>query len=141
MSAGKAPLHRLVVSSALVAVASWAGAAFGQELAGSYQEAQELGRRDETDPQTVDYHRNVLLTEFGARYRKWLNECQQALPEPDRTPYSFVAAIGADGSVVRMWSDRSAPVYSCLRGHLLFERLTPPPRAPFYLYLHVRFNQ
>ena len=119
---------------------AWLPAA-AQPLAGSYIEAQELGRRDESDPQTVAYHRDVLLPEFGARYRKWLKECQASLPEPDRTPYSFVAAIGADGSVQRMWNDRSAPVFSCLRGHLLFERFSPPPRAPFYLYIHVRFNQ
>jgi hypothetical protein len=111
------------------------------QLAGSYVEAQELGRRDESDPQTVEYHRNVLLPEFGTRYRKWLKECQAALPEPDKTPYSFVVAIGEHGNVQRLWSDRAAPVFSCLRGHLLFERFTPPPRAPFYLYIHVRFNQ
>ena len=110
-------------------------------LATTYLQAQEFGRRDESDPQTAAYHRDVLLPEFGARYRRWLKECQTALPEADRTAYSFVAAIAADGSVQRMWSDRSAPVFSCLRGHLLFERFSPPPRAPFYLYIHVRFAQ
>jgi hypothetical protein len=110
-------------------------------LADSYLEAQELGRRDESDPQTLGYHRDVLLPEFGTRYRHWLRECQAKLSEPDSTPYSFVAAIGADGSVLRLWSDRSAPVFACLRGHLLFERFSPPPRAPFYLYIHVRFNK
>jgi hypothetical protein len=111
------------------------------ELASSYVEAQELGRRDETDPATVDYHRKVLLPQFSGRYRALLRDCQAALPQPDQTPFSFVAAIGADGSVLRLWSDRSAPVYPCVRGRLLFERFSPPPRAPFYLYIHMRFTQ
>lgn len=131
-------IHRCLAAAGAI----WAGGVtLAQGLAGSYLEAQELGRRDETDPQTLAYHRDVLLPEFGTSYRKWLRECQAALPEPDKTPYSFVAAIGVDGSVQRIWSDRSAPVFACLRGHLIFERFSPPPRAPFYLYIHVRFNQ
>jgi hypothetical protein len=113
----------------------------GGDLATSYAEAQEQGRRDESDPQTMDYHRDVLLPEFSARYRSLLAACQAALPQPDQTPFSFVAAIGSQGEVLRIWSDRSPPVYSCVRGRLLFERFTPPPRAPFYLYIHMRFTK
>jgi hypothetical protein len=112
-----------------------------QQLAESYLQAQQYGRRDETDPATIDFHRNVLLPQFSERYRALLRTCQSALPEPDQTPFSFVAAIGPDGEVLRLWSDRSPPVYACLRGRLLFERFNPPPRAPFYLYIHMRFAQ
>jgi hypothetical protein len=108
-------------------------------LAASY--AQERGRRDESDPLTTDYHRDVLLPEFSARYRSLLGACQASLPQPDQTPFSFVAAIGTQGEVLRIWSDRSPPVYACLRGRLLFERFSPPPRAPFYLYIHMRFTK
>ena len=110
-------------------------------LATSYAEAQERGRRDESDPLTTDYHRDVLLPEFSARYRSLLGACQASLPQPDQTPFSFVAAIGSQGEVLRIWSDRSPPVYACLRGRLLFERFSPPPRAPFYLYIHMRFTK
>ena len=113
----------------------------GGDLATSYAEAQELGRRDESDPQTMDYHRDVLLPEFSARYRSLLSACQASLPQPDQTPFSFVAAIGPQGEVLHIWSDRSPPVYSCVRGRLLFERFTPPPRTPFYLYIHMRFTK
>jgi hypothetical protein len=112
-----------------------------RDLADSYMEAQEMGRRDEGDPGTVDYHRNVLLPQFSDRYRALLRTCQSELPRPDQTPFSFVAAIGSEGEVLRLWSDRSPPVYSCVRGRLLFERFSPPPRAPFYLYIHMRFAQ
>ncbi len=108
-------------------------------LADSYVEAQELGRRDEKDPLTLEYHRSVLLPQFSARYRAHLRDCQAALPQPDQTQFSFVAALDAAGNVQRLWSDRSPPVYSCVRGKLLFERFPPPPRAPFYLYIHMRF--
>lgn len=109
------------------------------ELASSYVEAQEFGRRDEKDPATVEYHRSVLLPDFSARYRAHLRDCQATLPQPDQTPFSFVAAIDGGGNVLRLWSDRSPPVYSCVRGKLLFERFAAPPRAPFYLYVHMRF--
>ena len=108
-------------------------------LADSFVEAQELGRRDEKDPLTLEYHRSVLLPQFSARYRAHLRDCQAALPQPDQTPFSFVAALDREGNVLRLWSDRSPPVYSCVRGRLLFDRFAPPPRAPFYLYIHMRF--
>lgn len=108
-------------------------------LAGSYVEAQELGRRDESAEATRDYHRNVLLPEFSQRYRAHFKECTSSVPQPESTPFSFVAAIGADGRVLRLWSDRSTNVFQCVRGKLLFDRFTPPPRAPFYLYIHMRF--
>ena len=127
---------------AFLAIAGVTGAALAAEpLAESYLQAQQYGRRDETDPATIDFHRNVLLPQFSERYRALLRTCQSALPEPDQTPFSFVAAIGPDGEVLRLWSDRSPPVYACLRGRLLFERFNPPPRAPFYLYIHMRFAQ
>jgi hypothetical protein len=132
-------MHTIALAAALWPPGSFASA--DGALAESYVEAQQLGRRDESDPATQGYHRDVLLPEFGARYRALLRECQSGLPAPDATPFSFVAAIGADGRVLRLWSDRSPPVYSCLRGRLLFERFTPPPRAPFHLYIHMRFNR
>ncbi|MGH6609699.1 MAG: hypothetical protein ACRECQ_05560 [Burkholderiaceae bacterium] len=122
----------LILAGATAAVAQ-------SQLAESYVEAQELGRRDEKDPQTVDYHRNQLLPQFSARYRAHLRDCQSALPQPDQTPFSFVTALDREGNVQKLWSDRSPPVYSCVRGKLLFERFAPPPRAPFYLYIHQRF--
>jgi hypothetical protein len=110
-------------------------------LAASYVEAQELGRRDESDDATRDYHRDVLLPQFSQRYRVYFRECSSSVTQPETTPFSFVAAIGADGRVLRVWSDRSTNVYQCVRGRLLFDRFPPPPRAPFYLYIHMRFTK
>lgn len=139
MHSGWSSPRRILIT--LLAASLEAMAATEGGLATSYVEAQEFGRRDESDPATVEYHRNVLLPEFGGRYRALLRECQATLPQPDQTPFSFVAALAADGGVLRIWSDRSPPVYACLRGRLLFERFSPPPRAPFYLYVHMRFTQ
>jgi len=110
------------------------------DLAANYVEAQEFGRRDESDEATRGYHRDVLLPEFSQRYRTHFRECTSSVPQPESTPFSFVAAIGADGRVLRLWSDRSTNVYQCVRGRLLFDRFSPPPRAPFYLYIHMRFT-
>ena len=133
--------HRPHIPMILAIAASIQGAVAAEPLAESYVQAQEFGRRDESDATTVDYHRNVLLPQFGERYQALLRACQSTLPQPDQTTFSFVAAIGPDGQVLRLWSDRSPPVYACVRGRLLFERFTPPPRAPFYLYVHMRFAQ
>ncbi len=131
---------RLLVAAVSVVAASSVGAQLS-DLAANYIEAQELGRRDERDPATVSYHQEVLLPQFSSRYRELVRTCQSELSQPDHTPFSFVAAIGADGEVRKLWSDRAPPVYSCVRGRLLFERFAPPPRAPFYLYIHMRFAQ
>lgn len=134
---------KLVFSSAvLLILVSSASSMKAQQLllADSYVEAQQLGRRDESDPLTAEYHQNVLLPQFSARYRALLRDCQATLPEADRqTPFSFVAALDGEGKILRLWSDRSPPLYSCLRGRLLFERFAAPPRAPFYVYIHMRF--
>jgi hypothetical protein len=111
-----------------------------EALATSFVQAQEFGRRDESDVATRDFHRNVLLPEFSQRYRVHFRECTRSVPAPESTPFSFVAAIGDDGRVLRIWSDRSTNVYQCVRGRLLFDRFSPPPRAPFYLYIHMRFT-
>ena len=127
-------------------VGTWLVASFAQAqgaadgLAASYVEAQELGRRDESDEATRDYHRDVLLPQFSQRYRAHYRECSSSVTQPETTPFSFVAAIAADGRVLRVWSDRSTNVYQCVRGRLLFDRFPPPPRAPFYLYIHMRFT-
>lgn len=133
--------YRALLSGVLAIAACIGTAVAAEPLAESYVQAQEFGRRDESDPATVDYHRNVLLPQFGERYQALLRACQSTLPQPDQTTFSFVAAIGPEGQVLRLWSDRSPPVYACVRGRLLFERFTPPPRAPFYLYVHMRFAQ
>jgi hypothetical protein len=109
-------------------------------LAENFVQAQEFGRRDESDEATRGYHRDVLLPEFSQRYRAHFRECTSSVPQPESTPFSFVAAISADGRVLRLWSDRSTNVYQCVRGRLLFDRFSPPPRAPFYLYIHMRFT-
>jgi hypothetical protein len=133
--------RRYLAGGILLAALCFTVPAEADPLASSYVEAQEFGRRDEADPQAVEYHRNVLLPQFSQRYRALLRDCQANLPQPDQSPFSFVAAIGEDGRVLKLWSDRSPPVYSCVRGRLLFERFPPPPRAPFYLYIHMRFTQ
>lgn len=125
---------------ACLAATAAAQSSSSNALASSYVEAQEFGRRDETDPATLAYHRDVLLPEFGRRYRQHFTDCTQQIPGADATPFSFVAAIGADGKVLRVWSDRSTDVYQCVRGRLLFDRFSPPPRTPFYLYIHMRFT-
>lgn len=138
------PLARALpwlIALAMMSVASSLGAQgpVTNGLAGSYVEAQELGRRDEADEATRDYHRTVLLPQFSQIYRAHLRECTASVPQPESTPFSFVAALGADGRVLRVWSDRSTNVYQCVRGRLLFDRFPAPPRAPFYLYIHMRF--
>lgn len=128
-----------VLAAALFALPAAAQGPGADGLVQSYVEAQELGRRDESAEATRDYHRGVLLPEFSRRYRAHFKDCTASVPQPESTPFSFVAAIGPDGRVLRLWSDRSTNVYQCVRGKLLFDRFTPPPRAPFYLYIHMRF--
>lgn len=142
---GRPPARAVLPGMALLLALSVAPVATAQGpradgLAESYVQAQEFGRRDESDEATRDYHRNVLLPEFSQRYRAHFRECTATVPQPESTPFSFVAAIGADGKVQRVWSDRSTNVFQCVRGKLLFDRFSPPPRAPFYLYIHMRFT-
>ncbi|MGH6622383.1 MAG: hypothetical protein ACREBN_00345 [Burkholderiaceae bacterium] len=111
-----------------------------QELVESYFEARAQARLDELDETTKGYHRDVLLPDFQQRYGRHFRECSQQLPSPEPTPFSFVVAIGADGQVRRLWSDRSTSVYQCVRGKLLFDRFGPPPRTPFYLFVQMRFT-
>ena len=130
----------LAMSTMLAAPAVHAQGADTPGLAASYIEAQERGRRDESDEATRDYHRSVLLPQFSETYRRHFRECTASVPQPESTPFSFVTAIGADGRVMRVWSDRSTNVYQCVRGRLLFDRFPEPPRSPFYLYIHMRFT-
>lgn len=134
-------LQRVTRSLALLAVVTMAASAGAQELVESYFEARAQARLDELDETTKAYHRDVLLPDFTQRYGRHFRECSQQLPSPEPTPFSFVVAVGADGKVLRLWSDRSTSVYQCVRGKLLFDRFSPPPRAPFYLFVQMRFAE
>jgi len=134
-----APVWGFALAAASFTPLTHAQGPVAEGLAASYVEAQELGRRDESDEATRDYHRDVLLPQFSEVYRAHFRECTASVPQPEPTPFSFVAAIGSDGRVLRIWSDRSTNVYQCVRGRVLFDRFPAPPRVPFYLYIHMRF--
>jgi hypothetical protein len=132
--------HRLPRWLALLAVVVMTAQVGAQELVESYFEARAQARLDGLDETTKSYHRDVLLPDFQQRYGRHFQECKQQLLAPEPTPFSFVVAIGADGQVLRLWSDRSTSVYQCVRGKLLFDRFGPPPRTPFYLFVQMRFT-
>jgi len=133
-------LQRFARWLALPAAVTMAAPVSAQELVESYFEARAQGRLDELDETTKGYHRDVLLPDFQQRYGRHFQECKQQLSAPEPTPFSFVVAIGVDGQVLRLWSDRSTSVYQCVRGKLLFDRFSPPPRTPFYLFVQMRFT-
>lgn len=130
---------RILLRCTVTALAAVTTPICAQELVQSYVEARDQGRLDELDVTTRAYHRDVLLPEFTQRYGQHFQECSRQLPAPESTPFSFVAAIGNDGRVLHLWSDRSTSVYQCVRGKLLFDRFSPPPRVPFYLFVQMRF--
>jgi hypothetical protein len=76
------------------------------DLANSYEHAASLADEQESATVTKDYFRNVLLPYYAQRYAPVLKSCFATVPHPDNQPFSFVAAIGEDGRVIRLYNDR-----------------------------------
>jgi hypothetical protein len=110
------------------------------ELANSFEEAAARGDAQEKAVATKGYFADTLLPYYGKKYGPVLQTCFATVPQPDNGPFSFVAAIGADGRIMRLYNDHETNIFACLREALKKDVFPMPPVSPHYLHIDMKFT-
>jgi len=61
------------------------------------------------------------------------------VPKPSNDEFSFVAAIDANGHVAHLYPKHETNIFQCMLDTLQSEEFPPPPVAPYYLHIDMKF--
>jgi len=120
----------------LLAFSSRAG-----ELASSFEQAAALGDAQEKERATQAYIRLDLMPYYQKKYSPVYQSCLRSTGHPDTSSFSFVAAIGKDGRVLRLYIDHETNIYACVRQTLQRDEFPHPPLSPYYLHVSMSFDK
>lgn len=114
--------------------------AIADDLPKSFEEAAALGDAQERAASTKDYFSQTLMPYYGQKYAGVLQSCFTTVAKPDGTPFAFVAAIGTDGRIVRLYHHGETNIFICMRDALEKDVFPPPPTSPYYLHIAMNFT-
>ena len=127
-------LYALVFIS-LLAISSRAG-----ELASSFKEACALADAQQQERSEQAYIHLDLTPYYKKKYSPVYQSCLRSTEHPDTSPFSFVAAIGKDGRVLRLYVDHETNIFACVRHTLEQDKFPAPPAAPHYFHVSMSFG-
>jgi hypothetical protein len=127
--------------SVALAVCLLVSVAVSEGPVASLREAAAIGDAQEKDPATKKYFGDDLIPYYEKQYSPVYQSCLAATDHPDTSPFEFVAAVGADGRVLRLYIDRETNIFTCVRQRLLKDEFPHPPTSPYYLRIEMRFSQ
>jgi hypothetical protein len=110
------------------------------DLANSFDDAVARAEAQEHAALTRGYFTKFLLPYYGRKYAHVLQSCFATVPKPDSSRFSFVAAIGEDGRVLRVYRDQETNIFQCMRESLQNETFPRPPVFPYYLHIQMNFS-
>jgi hypothetical protein len=122
----------------LVLIAAISAAA--SDLPSSFRDVVARAEAQEKAPATKRYFSTVLLPYYGQKYAPVLQSCFATVATPDNSPFSFVAAFGSEGKVLRIYADHETNIYTCLCDALKKEVFPAPPQSPYYLHIDMQFT-
>jgi len=127
-------IHAVILIS-LLAASSRAG-----ELASSFKQAAALADAQENERAAQAYIHLDLMPYYEKKYAGVFQSCLASTEHPDTAPFSFVAAIGKDGHVLRLYVDHETNVYTCVRQTLQRDEFPHPPSSPHYMHISMSFG-
>lgn len=124
---------------ALVFISLLAISGRADKLASSFEEA--CGRADAQQKERSEqaYIRLDLVPYYKKKYSPVYQSCLRSIGNPDPSPFSFIAAIGKDGHVLRLYVDHETNLFACVRQTLLQDEFPHPPAPPHYLHVSMNF--
>ncbi len=111
------------------------------ELASSFKQAAALGDAQEKERATQAYIHLDLMPYYQRKYSPVFQSCLTSTDRPDTSPFSFVAAIGKDGRILRLYIDHETNIYACVRQTLQQDEFPHPPVSPYYLHVSMNFSK
>ena len=109
------------------------------DLATSFKQAAALGDAQEKEPAARAYKLEVGAY-YQQKYSPVFLSCLKSTDHPDTSPFSFVAAIGKDGHVLRLYIDHETNIFACVRQTLQKEEFPHPPLSPYYMHISMSFS-
>ena len=121
-------------------VCLFALSAVATDLVSSLKEAVAIADEQENALATRDYFAHSLLPDYEQRYGPVFQTCFTSTRHPESAPFEFVAAIGSDGRVMRVYTNQDTTILKCVRLTLEKDVFPKPPVAPYYLHIDMRFG-
>jgi len=110
------------------------------DLAGSFKQAAALAEAQDKDRATRIYGEIDLKDYYQEKYMPVFQSCLKSTANPDMSSFSFIAAIGKDGRVLRLYIDHETNIFACVRPRLLKDEFPHPPFAPYYMHMSMKFS-
>jgi hypothetical protein len=124
---------------AIVLISFLTTAGRADDLATSFKQAAALGDAQEKEPAARAYKREVGAY-YQQKYSPVFLSCLKSTDHPDTSPFSFVAAIGKDGYVLRLYIDHETNIYACMRQTLQKDEFPHPSLSPYYMHISMSFQ-
>jgi hypothetical protein len=132
--------HPVKILFAIVLISLLTTAGRADDLATSFKQAAALGDAQKKERATQAYIHLDLMPYYQKKYSPIFQSCLASTDHPDTSPFSFVAAIGKDGRVLRLYVDHETNIYACARQTLQKEQFPHPPLSPYYLHISMSFQ-
>jgi hypothetical protein len=111
------------------------------DLASSFKQAVALAEAQDKDRATRIYADIDLKDYYQQKYSPGFVFCLKSTDHADTSPFSFVAAIGADGRVLRLYTDHETNIFACVRQTLQKDEFPHPPVSPYYMHVSMSFSK
>lgn len=109
------------------------------DLPSSFEQACALADAQQKERSQQAYIRLDLVPYYKKKYSPVYQSCLRSTEHPDPSPFSFIAAIGKDGHVLRLYVDHETNLFACVRQTLLQDEFPHPPVSPHYLHVSMSF--
>ena len=111
------------------------------DLATSFKEASAVAESQDKDAAAKAYVKHDLGPYYEKKYSSVIQSCLSSTVHFDRTPFSFIVAIGTDGRVLRLYNDHGTNIFACLKQTLEKDQFPHPPFSPYYWHVEMSFRQ
>jgi len=122
---GKEP-HPVKMLCAIVLISLLTTAGRADDLATSFKQAAALGDAQEKERATQAYIHLDLMPYYQKKYSPVFQSCLASTDHRGTSPFSFVAAIGRNGRVLRLYVDHETNIYACARQTLQKRGISTP---------------
>jgi len=111
------------------------------DLPTSFKEAASSADAQNDDARAVrDYLSDSLSPYYKKKYGPLFVSCLKSGNYSDVKRLEFIAVIGADGKVMRLFSDHESDLFSCVRETIEKDEFPRPPIEPFYWRVQMTFD-
>ncbi len=125
----------------IVVICLLATFSIAEGLAGSFKQAVALADAQDKVRATRIYDQIDLMPYYQKQYMPVFQSCLKSTEHPDMSSFSFVVAIGADGRVLRLYTDHETNILACVRPTLQKDEFPHPPSAPYYMHVSMTFSK